>query len=328
VPYAIHIIFADVIGLLYMCSNFITGNDRHEDGHIVTLEPKEIAIRYLKGQFIFDLLSALPLQFVMIDDDCEFSTHTAWYILKLLRLASMKKNWNNFYKQIGMSYCTSVTIAVITQMILFFHWMAFIYHQIPKFGIIGPNTSSPWLQHFHKLKTDSIVTRYTTCLFYACGLIIGAGYQKPRNDYLIEELISDSLLSIIGLIFLLYSFTTLIRVAIYNRYDTFLYHGWLKELEGYMVFKQLPNFLQRKIRLYINYKYCEHYYNERSIMDTINEQIKQDINMHCCMKLVLNVQLFKDLPVAFMNAIVFSLKKLIYMPGEVSQRILFYLIHK
>jgi hyperpolarization activated cyclic nucleotide-gated potassium channel 2 len=228
----------------------------------------------------------------------------------------METKWTNFYQQIGMSYVISVGITVVLRVILFFHWMTFIYYQIPQFGMLDYNNST-WLKHVHKLENEPMVIRYKSCLFYVCGLIIGAGYQKPKDEYLVVELIANSILAIIGLVFLLYSFTTLLRLAIYNRYEIFLYNGWLKELQEYMIFKQLPHSLQRKIQLFINSKYSEHYYNERSIMNTINEQIKQDINMHCCKRLVLNVPLFQDLPLPLMNAIVFSLKQVFYMPGEV-----------
>lgn len=126
-------------------------------------------------------------------------------------------------------------------------------------------------------------------------------------------------MALMGLIFLLYCFTTLLRLMMYKQYESFLYHGKLRELEKYMELKRLPGLLQKKVLLFLKYEFNGGYFNEPLILSTINEQMKQDINMHCCRKLVANVPVFSDMPVALLNTIVFSLNRVLYMPGEVSR---------
>lgn len=104
---------------------------------------------------------------------------------------------------------------------------------------------------------------------------------------------------------------------VYKYSGSCLYNGRLKELHAYFRFKRLPRSLQQKIQLFLNYNFNGHYFNESSILNTINEPMKQEINMHCCKRLVVNVPLFQDMPIALINTIIFSLTQVLYMPGEV-----------
>lgn len=103
-----------------------------------------------------------------------------------------------------------------------------------------------------------------------------------------------------------------------------MYNGRLKELQVYLkMHRSIPATLRDKIKLYVDYKFNGHLFNEEAIMATINEQIRQEINMFSCKKLVTNVPLFKDMPLALINTLIFSLTKVLYMPGEASLFFLF-----
>lgn len=174
-----------------------------------------------------------------------------------------------------------------------------------------------------KIEQNSLLQKYTTNLFLVCGLCIGAGYYNPVDEHIISELILTSSMGLVGMVFLTYAFSALLQLAIYSHYEKSLFNGKFRELKEYMTFKRLPEFLQKKIELFINYKYNGHYYNEEMIMSTINEQIKQEINMYGCKKMVMAVPLFQDMPIALINAIIFNLTQVLFMPGEVN-KILFY----
>lgn len=236
----------------------------------------------------------------------------------------MRSQWLNFSKQMGLSYVTTLAITVLNRIILFFHWMTYILYQIPAFCAHyykNDPRAIHWFQRLNVIDGSSsgvtVLQKYIANLYYMFGLCNGAGHFSPADKYLLPELIFNSAMGIVGLVFLTYSYATLLRLAIYGRFELILFNGRLKQLTDYMVFKCLPKTLQRKIQLYINYKFYEHYFNEQAILNTINEQIKQDINLHYCKKLVMNVPLFQDLPIAFINTIIFSLTQILYMPGEV-----------
>ncbi|CAG9796268.1 unnamed protein product [Diatraea saccharalis] len=318
-PYNYYIIIADTVAFLDICLKFITGNDR--DGNRVILDSREIARRYLCGTFILDLISTLPFQFIQITEGCRYPTYTSWYLLKLFRLIAIGKAWTNISNQMQLSYVTTTSIAVLTRLVLFIHWMAYIYYQIPIIFVHYYNfkgLANSWIKRFliEDLYDTSIYIKYSMSLFYVGGMINGAERPSDLGFYLVEETIMSSTIGLIGLMFMVYVWSTLLRMAAYSRFAMYLYEGGLKELQNYMVFKRMPASLRDKIQVFINYKFFGHYFNERDILNTINEQIKQDINMHCCKRLVMNVPLFHEMPIAFLNAIVFKLVQVIYLPGE------------
>ncbi|CAG9581999.1 unnamed protein product [Danaus chrysippus] len=316
-PYDAFILLCDLVSFLDIFTRFITGY-HDEDNKLIVLDKKIIAKEYVRGTFVFDLIGALPLQVYQPHQNCQFPTHTVMFVFKLARLPSLRIKWLEMFQQLSLSYVTTVAIAVVVRALLFFHWMTYIHYQVPAFFSHYYNRDTVWAKRFHmQIPNEAIFQVYTTNLYWVCGICVGAGYFSPVDDYIIPDLLLTTTIGIIGLLFLIYSFTTLLRLFIYGQHDKYLYNGRLKDLEEYMKLKRIPKSLFRKILLFLNYKFHGTYFNEEAILNTINEQIKQDINMHFCKKLVTNIPIFQDMPVAFVNTIIFNLTHALYMPGEI-----------
>ncbi|CAF4862352.1 unnamed protein product [Pieris macdunnoughi] len=311
--YDAFVLFSDAFAAFDICTRFITGyNDK--DSKAVILHLGDIAKRYVKGSFTLDLIAALPLQIYQPFKKC---THTIWFILKLPRLMTLKEKWKNAYEQVELSYLTTAAIGVVVRVLLFFHWMTYIHYQVPVFCSQLSENEYVWSNRSRSFNITNDFHRYTTNLYWVVGLCIGAGYYRPVEEILIYDLVLTSVISLVGLIFIIFTFATVFRLFIYENTDHFIFNGKLKDLKEYMGLQRLPNILQRKILLFINYKFNGSYFNEEYILNTINEQIKQDINMHCCKALVTRIPMFQDMPVAFVNTIIFSLVEVMFMPGEV-----------
>ncbi|CAH1640012.1 unnamed protein product [Spodoptera littoralis] len=316
------ILFTDALAFLNVCSLFVTGYLEHEH-KIIILDPKMIAINYLKTNFITDFIGCLPLQLIEPFSECEYPTHTIMFLFKLLRCTSLKAQWKNVIGQLQLTYINYVALKIFVMLIMFFHWMTYIHYQVPILCYhLYEKTDAfiAWLKRFHIMTRAgggySIFEKYSTNFYLVCGLCIGAGYYTPLDTHFVPELLLSSGMGLLGLLFLTYAFSALLRLAIYHQFETYCFSGKSRELEEYMVFMRLPKYLKRKIRLFINYKFNEHFFHEEAIKNTINEQIRQDINMHCCQRLVMNVPMFQDMPVALINSIIFSLKQVLYMPGQ------------
>lgn len=310
-----------MLSLLNICITFNTGYV-DEDNKLTVLEPKLIARHYLTTTFLPDLIGALPLQLIQPFEDCQYPTHTIMYLFKLFKLVTMHKEWTNMLDQLGLSHVKKQLLTVLLNVVLFFHWMTYIHYQIPAFTVHfypAEMRKKVWEKRFEVINIEegSVLQKYMANLFLVCGLCIGAGYFSQADEHFIWELLLTSCIGLIGLIFMTYSFSILLRLALYRQFNTNLFNGRINELNNYMMSKRLPQFLQRKIHLFINYKFAGQFYNEESILNTINDQIKQDINMFSCKQLVMKVPLFQDMPVALINAIIFSLTQVLYMPGEV-----------
>ncbi|CAH0592734.1 unnamed protein product [Chrysodeixis includens] len=319
--YDVFILFTDAVAFLSLCSQFHTGYVEPEHKNI-NLEPRHIALHYLETHFITDFIGCLPLQIVVDFHDCRYPVFTAMFMVKLLRTFSMSKKWKNVIGQFQLSYVNYVALKVGIMLILFFHWMTYFHFQVPLICYhIYDHTDGfwMWLKRFCISKTtdESIFEKYSSNFYLVCGLCIGAGYYSPHQDtHLIPEMLLSAFMGLTGLLFLTYAFAAVMRLAVYRQFELYCYSGKYKELEEYMTLMRLPKYLQRKINLFINYKFNEHFFHEDAIKNTINEQIRQDINMHCCKNLVMNVPMFQDLPVALINSIIFSLTQVLYMPGQ------------
>lgn len=313
----------DFLAFLNVCSQFITGflDDEHK---IIIIDPRKIVIHYLKTNFIADFIGCLPLQLIVPFKNCEYPSHTATFIFKLLRSISMMEQWRNVIGQLQLSYINYVALKILVMLILFLHWMTYIHYQVPILCYHYYEQDAgfiEWLKRFYITKFEKTTTpvfqKYTTNFYLVCGLVTGAGYYTPLETHFIPELLLSSVIGLIGFLFLIYSLSPLLRLSLYRQFETYCFNGKSKELEEYMQFLRLPKYLQRKIRLFINYKFNEHFFHEEAILSTINEQIKQDINMNCCQRLVMNVPMFQDMPVALINSIIFSLQQVFFMPGQV-----------
>lgn len=304
-----------------LITRFFTGYV-DEDQKMIVLEPKRIAKRYLRSTFMIDLIGSLPLQLIELFDNCQYPSHTAMFVFKLFRLGRLSEQWKNLLEQLQLTYIRKVVLTVSIQVLLFFHWMTYIHYQVPALYVNFDKIDNvaTWLDRSKviNIKQNSIFQMYTTNMLLACALCIGAGYYSPVDKHLIPQMVLTTIMSLGGLLFLTYSLTTLLRLMIYRHFESYLFNGRCKELQEFMTRRRLPSILQRKVQLFINYKFGGHYFNEKYIMNTINEQIKHEINMYSCKELIMNVPLFQDLPVALINTIIFCMKQILFMPGEVS----------
>ncbi|XP_075975271.1 potassium/sodium hyperpolarization-activated cyclic nucleotide-gated channel 1-like [Anticarsia gemmatalis] len=320
----IFIFFTDGLSFLNMCSRFFTGYIPREN-KVAVLEPKKIAIHYLKTHFLADFIGCLPLQLVRFKKSLEYPTHTAMYVFKLLRIWSLSEAWKNVVGQMQLSYIWYVAAKVTVMGIMFFHWMTYVHYQVPTLCYhFYPMTMefARWLKRFHIHSTHfpkrkTLTEKYTTNLYLVCGLCIGAGYYTPLDQHIVPDFLLSSGMELVGLVFVTYAFTAMLRLTIYGQFASYLFKGKYKELEEDMEFMRLPWFLQRKINLFLSYKFNERYFNEEAIQSTMNEQLKHDINLHCCRWLVMNVPMFQDMPVALINSIVFNFNRTLFLPGEI-----------
>ncbi|XP_073958045.1 potassium/sodium hyperpolarization-activated cyclic nucleotide-gated channel 1-like [Choristoneura fumiferana] len=295
-----------------------------EDNKQVILDPKLIALHYIKGTFIFDLIAALPFQLYQPFNNCEYPTHTLFFPLKALNFYEARRKTESFFEQLDLPYPWSVLIVVAMKLLLFFHWLTYLHYQLPSlfahFLRKEDTAAWMWLKRCKVGNTSGFFEKYVSNLYFVCGLCIGAGYYSPVNAHVCPEMILNAIMGIGGGIFLTYCFMTLLRLSLYWQYQKHSYESRVQDLEKYISNKRLPKSLHRKIQQFLSYKFSGNYLNEEQILGTINEQIKQDINMHSCKRLVANVPPLRDLPVAVVNAIIFSLKQETLVPGQTIQK--------
>ncbi|XP_063616222.1 potassium/sodium hyperpolarization-activated cyclic nucleotide-gated channel 1-like [Cydia splendana] len=315
------ILAADFLTFCEIIINFCSGYNDENNKEIV-LEPRKIACRYIKGPFFIDLIAAVPWQLYQPFSDCRYPSHTVFQPTKLiLRYRSLLKIRESIMEQLEVPYFCTVIITVIIRLVYFFNWMTYWQYQVPVICVhyydlnnLG-KAEAEWLNRLNVDPRVDPLTKYITNLYFVCGRCFGVGYVPPVRNHVMPEMIQNCITDIFSLIFLTYCFMTVLRLILCSQ-SNFIFDGAMKDLEKYMSIKRVPKPLQNKIRLYINYKFGGSYMDENHILNTINEHIKQDINMHTCRRLVVTVPLFKGFPVMLINTIIFKLKQEVFLPGQ------------
>ncbi|XP_061709209.1 potassium/sodium hyperpolarization-activated cyclic nucleotide-gated channel 1-like [Cydia pomonella] len=314
------ILATDFLTFCEIIVNFCSGYNDENNKEIV-LEPRKIARNYIKGLFIVDLIAAVPWQLYQPFSDCRYPSHTVFYPTKLLRYRALLKIRESIMEQLEVPYFCTVIFTVIIRLVFFFNWMTYWQYQVPVICVhyydlnnLG-KAEAEWLNRLNVDPGVDAFTKYITNLYHVCARCIGAGYVFPVRNHVIPEMVQNCITEVISLIFLIYCFMTVLRLILCSQ-SNFIFDGAMKDLEKYMSVKRLPKSLQNKIRLFINYKFGGSYMDENYILNTINQHIKQDINMHTCRRLVVTVPLFKGFPIMLINTIIFRLKQEVFIPGQ------------
>lgn len=94
------------------------------------------------------------------------------------------------------------------------------------------------------------------------------------------------------------------------------YQAALAHLKMYMSHKQLPRKTQYRIEGFYEFKFQSHFFRENEILTTMSVQMRQEIRMHSCRKLVENVSFFNNLPLSLLSQIVALLKAEIFLTND------------
>lgn len=95
------------------------------------------------------------------------------------------------------------------------------------------------------------------------------------------------------------------------------YVEMVRQLKEYMHYKLLPDYMQKRLLTYYEFRFQKSYFREHEILNTVSGQLRQEIVMHLCRKLVENVDFFKNLPLNLLLRIVSCLKSEIFLLNDV-----------
>lgn len=90
----------------------------------------------------------------------------------------------------------------------------------------------------------------------------------------------------------------------------------LRQLTEFLRHKQLPLFIQKRILRYYEYHFQEKYFNEHAISAAISGQLRQDILLQSCSRLVENVSFFQNIPTILLVRIVTCLTPEVYLTND------------
>lgn len=298
----------DLLCCADICITFATGF-YHPYTKKVILNKKLIALRYLKGYFIIDVISSFPLYYIM--DFLGYSTgYTAWRLvtfLKFLRITTLLKYLDTLRLYCEFSIYRFSFFKIMLVYIIMVLWATSIMHMV---ALRSPNS---WLPEAAK-------SNVLYGLFYSCFratytfLLIGYGFRLS-NSY--SDLLCTIIGLMIGLCLKLYFLAQVVQILHKYNSSANKYRQHMQQLNEYVRYKGLPETIKRRITRYFDFKFQKHFYRESEILGSITPQLRQDIIMHTCRRFVEKVDFFRDLPLSLLLKIVSCLKSTIFLPNDV-----------
>ncbi|GJQ71734.1 hypothetical protein Trydic_g11427 [Trypoxylus dichotomus] len=312
-------LIADCLCLLDVAMTFFTGyldNKRH----VVIMDPKAICINYLVTYFVPDFLSSIPTEYVAFTNmkRLELAVTILTYLscLRLLRIVSFLRYCKQFCQAFKVSYITYKLSVIAIIYLLYFHVVCCLTIYIGTRNLKAEYHSSMYNESRKSMPYNllfDVATTYFYSFYESSRVINSSGHLSIISDLQYYT----SILWILSKLYFMYLASVVLDVILSKTSAIQKYFELVSELKDYMGHKRLPVHLQKRLLSYYEFRYEKTYFRENEILATISGQLKQEVVMHRCRKLVENVDFFKDLPMSLLLRIVASMHQEIFMTNDV-----------
>ncbi|XP_062411294.1 potassium/sodium hyperpolarization-activated cyclic nucleotide-gated channel 2 [Sardina pilchardus] len=327
-PWIIFNVVSDTFFLVDLVLNFRTGIV-FEDNTEIILDPKKIKKKYLKTWFVVDFVSSIPVDYIFLIvekgiDSEVYKTARALRIvrftkilslLRLLRLSRLIRYIHQWEEIFHMTYDLASAVMrifnLIGMMLLLCHWDGCLQFLVP---MLQDFPSDCWVS-LNKMVNDSWSELYSFALFKAMShmLCIGYGRQAPES-------MSDIWLTMLSMIVGATCYAMFIghATALIQSLDSSRrqYQEKYKQVEQYMSFHKLPADFRQKIHDYYEHRYQGKMFDEESILEELNEPLREEIVNFNCRKLVASMPLFANADPNFVTAMLTKLRFEVFQPGD------------
>ncbi|XP_061635362.1 potassium/sodium hyperpolarization-activated cyclic nucleotide-gated channel 2 [Phyllopteryx taeniolatus] len=327
-PWIIFNVVSDTFFLMDLVLNFRTGIV-FEDNTEIILDPKKIKRKYLQSWFVVDFVSSIPVDYIFLIvekgiDSEVYKTARALRIvrftkilslLRLLRLSRLIRYIHQWEEIFHMTYDLASAVMrifnLIGMMLLLCHWDGCLQFLVP---MLQDFPSDCWVS-LNKMVNDTWSELYSFALFKAMShmLCIGYGRQAPES-------MSDIWLTMLSMIVGATCYAMFIghATALIQSLDSSRrqYQEKYKQVEQYMSFHKLPAEFRQKIHDYYEHRYQGKMFDEESILEELNEPLREEIVNFNCRKLVASMPLFANADPNFVTAMLTKLRFEVFQPAD------------
>ncbi|XP_035011880.1 potassium/sodium hyperpolarization-activated cyclic nucleotide-gated channel 3 [Hippoglossus stenolepis] len=327
-PWIVFNVVSDTFFLMDLVLNFRTGIVKEDNTEII-LDPQKIKIKYLKSWFVVDFISSIPVDYIFlivetrIDSDF-YKTARALRIvrftkilslLRLLRLSRLIRYIHQWEEVFHMTYDLASAMVrimnLIGMMLLLCHWDGCLQFLVP---MLQDFPHDCWVTR-NKMVNDTWGQQYSYALFKAMShmLCIGYGLYPPIG-------MADVWLTILSMIVGATCFAMFVghATALIQSLDSSRrqYQEKYKQVEQYMSFHKLPADMRQRIHDYYEHRYQGKMFDEESILEELNEPLRQEIINFNCRKLVASMPLFANADPNFVTSMLTKLRFEVFQPAD------------
>eukprot|EP00066_Takifugu_rubripes_P004419 XP_003967778.1 PREDICTED: potassium/sodium hyperpolarization-activated cyclic nucleotide-gated channel 3-like [Takifugu rubripes] len=327
-PWIVFNVVSDTFFLMDLVLNFRTGIVKEDNTEII-LDPQKIKIKYLKSWFMVDFISSIPVDYIFLIVETRinsdfYKTARALRIvrftkilslLRLLRLSRLIRYIHQWEEVFHMTYDLASAMVrimnLIGMMLLLCHWDGCLQFLVPMLQDFPPDC---WVTR-NKMVNDTWGQQYSYALFKAMShmLCIGYGLYPPIG-------MADVWLTILSMIVGATCFAMFVghATALIQSLDSCRrqYQEKYKQVEQYMSFHKLPADMRQRIHEYYEHRYQGKMFDEESILEELNEPLREEIINFNCRKLVASMPLFANADPNFVTSMLTKLRFEVFQPGD------------
>ncbi|XP_074594777.1 potassium voltage-gated channel seizure isoform X1 [Brevipalpus obovatus] len=324
-------IIVDVTFIIDIVINFRTTYVNHSDEdnnerEEVVYHPSKIAIHYLRGWFIIDLVAALPFDLIFIEADIDDAT-TLISLLKtarLLRLVRVARKIDRYSE-----YGAAVLLLLVAAFALVAHWLACLWYAIGNAERLKVNNIRYRIGWLYALANDThhpyefdgtggppVRTKYITALYFTFSSLtsVGFGNVAPTTD--MEKTFSVLIMLVGSLMYAsIFGNVSAIIQRLYS--GTARYHTQLLRVREFIRFHQVPNPLRQRLEEYFQHAWS--YTNGidmNMVLKGFPECLQADICLHLNRNLLNNCPAFQGASPGCLRALSMKFKTTHAPPGD------------
>ncbi|XP_055942439.1 cyclic nucleotide-gated cation channel beta-3-like isoform X3 [Argiope bruennichi] len=255
---------------------------------------------FRKREFKLDLLSLLPL-------DLLYFVYGINPLFRLPRILKVQTFWE-FFNRVDAVTKTPYVIRIIRTlmyMMYLIHLNACAYYAMSTWEGIGSNK---WV-----FQGDG--NAYIRCFYFATKTATSIGKNpKPENEIEYIFMTISWLMGVFIFAFLVGQIRDIVATATQSRTQ---YRQLMDQTVMYMRNLNLPDELQRRVRMWLNHNWEQQKtFNVSKILDTLPRKMKTDVAINVHYKTLVKVQLFKDCDKALLRDLVLQLRPVLFLPGD------------
>lgn len=288
--------------------NFFTGYYHRQTKRIV-LTPSLIAKQYICSYFVIDMLSAVPIHFLVTTLFGYYEELPAlepiifcktFRLITLMKYLNVLRDWYGF--RVYKFRIFKVAVAVFISML----WCSSINY------VIARNNPSSWAFVSQYALVDGLIHG---CFKSAYVLFLIGHEDAPVTSDLGKVLQTLGLQ--LGFVLKLYFLAQVVQML--RRYNSSgsKYDQHMKQMDEYVRYKGLPEWMKRRIYRYCDFRYQKHFVKEDEINSILTPHLRQEIMLQDCHEFLEKVTFFQGLPTALLVKVISLLKVVIVLPNDV-----------
>ncbi|XP_066932350.1 potassium voltage-gated channel subfamily H member 6-like isoform X2 [Clytia hemisphaerica] len=290
-----------IVDVMFIIDIFINFRTTFVDVHDeVVSDPCLVAIHYMKGWFVVDLLAAIPFELLIMIGNTDQTT-TLIGLLKtarLLRLVRVARKLDRYSE-----YGTALLMLLMFGFALVAHWLACVWyaignferHQVQEMGWLyklGINTNQPYNRTDSNSGPD-IQTKYLTALYFTLSSLTSVGFGNVSANTNSEKIFTIAVMLVGALMHaVIFGNVTAIIQRLYSGMAH--YHSTMRRVREFIRFYQIPSPLRQRLEDYAQYDYS--YTNGidmNEVLRNFPEGLQADISLHLNRHLLSNNLAFR-----------------------------------